>query len=118
MGRPKIAIDYETVEKLARMHCTQEEIATYMGISVRTLQRDEEFCRIYKKGIGNACISLRRLQWRAAEAGNKTMLVWLGRIYLKQTESMHVDVNEKALEVMTAFNEALKAEPVESDDDE
>ena len=30
---------------------TQEEIAEFLNISVRTLQRDDEFCRIYKKGI-------------------------------------------------------------------
>ena len=47
VGRPKIQIDYNTVEKLANIQCTQEEIASFLGVSVRTLQRDEEFCRIY-----------------------------------------------------------------------
>ena len=49
-GRPKKVIDYEAVEKLANIQCTQEEIASFLNLSVRTLQRDEEFCRIYKRG--------------------------------------------------------------------
>ena len=32
-GRPKIEIDYVTVEKLANIQCTQEEIASFLGIS-------------------------------------------------------------------------------------
>jgi len=92
-GRPKIVIDYEMVKKLAHIHCTQDEIASMMDISVRTLQRDDEFCRIYKRGIETGCASLRRLQWKAAEKGDKTMLVWLGKIYLKQVDKQEIDQN-------------------------
>ena len=42
-GRPKFEIDFETVEKLASLMCTQEEIASFLGCDVRTLQRSEEF---------------------------------------------------------------------------
>ena len=44
-GRPKFQIDYETVEKLANIQCTQQEIASFLGCSVDTLQRDEKFMR-------------------------------------------------------------------------
>ena len=50
-GRPRKMIDYNLVEKLAQIQCTQEEISNVLDISTRTLQRDDEFCRIYKKGI-------------------------------------------------------------------
>lgn len=94
MGRPKIPIDdgeldttlLGTVEKLANMHCTQEEIAEFVGISVRTLKRNEEFCRLYKKGRENGKISLRRMQWQKADQGNTTMLIWLGKQYLGQSD--------------------------------
>ena len=33
-GRPRIKIDYEAVEKLASIGCTQEEIADFLGCSV------------------------------------------------------------------------------------
>ena len=66
-GRPKIPIDYDTVEKLATMMCTEEEIAIFFGCHIRTLQRDKEFCRYYKKGQEGGKMSLRRIQWKHAE---------------------------------------------------
>jgi hypothetical protein len=34
--------------------------------------------------------SLRRLQWKAAEGGNSTMLIWLGKQYLEQSDKQQV----------------------------
>lgn len=95
-GRPKIQIDYNTVEKLANIQCTQEEIASFLDISVRTLQRDEEFCRIYKKGQENGKMSLRRIQFKLAEK-NAAMAIFLGKQYLGQRdniESVQVDLTK------------------------
>lgn len=84
-GRPKKEIDYVTVEKLANIQCTQTEIASFLGISVRTLQRDEEFLKIYQKGQENGKMSLRRIQYKLAEK-NTTMAIWLGKQYLGQKD--------------------------------
>ena len=84
-GRPKKEIDYVTVEKLANIQCTQDEIASFLGISVRTLQRDEEFLKIYQKGQENGKMSLRRIQYKLAEK-NTTMAIWLGKQYLGQKD--------------------------------
>ena len=92
MARPKIPIDYNTVEKLANIQCTQEEIASFLGISVRTLQRDEEFCRIYKKGQENGKMSLRRMQYKLAEK-NTAMAIFLGKQYLGQRDNIEVEHN-------------------------
>ena len=89
-GRPKIQIDYNTVEKLANIQCTQEEIASFLDISVRTLQRDEEFCRIYKKGQENGKMSLRRMQYKLAEK-NTAMAIFLGKQYLGQKDNIEVE---------------------------
>lgn len=86
-GRPKKEIDLVTVEKLATIQCTQEEIAQFLGVSIRTLQRNKEFCRVYKKGLDSGRMSLRRLQWKAAERGNTPALIWLGKQYLSQSEN-------------------------------
>lgn len=91
-GRPKKAIDYATVEKLSSIMCTQEEIAAYLDVSVRTLQRDETFCHIYKKGIEKGKMSVRRQQYKLAEAGNATMCIWLGKQYLGQKDKQDVEV--------------------------
>lgn len=86
IGRPKKHIDYEVAEKLAAMMCTQEEIANYFDVCVRTLQRDEEFCRCYKRGMDKGRMSIRRQQYKSAEAGNVTMQIWLGKNYLGQSD--------------------------------
>ena len=89
-GRPKKEIDYQTVEKLASIQCTQEEIANFLEMSVRTLQRDEEFCRIYKKGQDNGKMSLRRYQFKLAEK-NTAMAIFLGKQYLGQRDVIETD---------------------------
>ena len=90
MARPKLVIDYNVVEKLANIQCTQEEIATFLGVSVRTLQRDEEFCRLYKKGQDNGKMSLRRYQFKLAEK-NTAMAIFLGKQYLGQRDVVETD---------------------------
>ncbi len=91
VGRPKKPIDYATVEKLASIMCTQEEIASYLDLAVRTLQRDDEFCRIYKRGIDNGRMSVRRSQYKMVEAGNATMAIWLGKQYLGQRDKQDIE---------------------------
>ena len=90
-GRPKIQIDYEQVEKMASIWCTEEEIASMIGCSVRTLQRDKEFCRVYKRGLNNGKMSLRRTQVASAMDGNVTMQIWLGKQYLGQRDTVEID---------------------------
>jgi hypothetical protein len=90
MARPKKVIDYSMVEKLASIMATQEEIAVFLDISVRTLQRDKEFCRIYKKGLESGKMSLRRKQFKLAEK-NATMGIWLGKQYLNQKDKQQIE---------------------------
>ena len=91
-GRPKKVIDYDAVGKLASLQCTHEEIASFLGISRVTLGKDEKFLGTYKDGIERGKMSLRRHQWKALEAGNTTMLVWLGKQYLKQRDKFDHEV--------------------------
>ena len=86
-GRPKKVIDYQAVEKLSMLMCTEEEIANYLEISVRTLQRDKEFCRIYKKGLDVGKMSLRRTQFKLAQKSS-AMAIFLGKQYLGQSDDL------------------------------
>lgn len=108
MGRPKVKIDYSLVEKLSTIQCTQEEIAEIVGVNVRTLQRDDEFCRIYKKSMEYGKSSLRRMQWKAAETGNTTMLVWLGKQYLGQSEKQDLSIDTVQKEAVDAISKLTK----------
>jgi hypothetical protein len=92
-GRPKKIIEYGTVERLASIMCTQEEIAEFLEISVRTLQRDKEFCRIYKKGLETGKMSLRRKQFKLADR-NPAMAIFLGKNYLNQKDKQDISLEE------------------------
>ncbi len=76
----------ETIEKMSIMQCTQVEISEFIGISVPTLLKNKNFVKTYKKGIEGGKASLRRLQWKGAMDGNSTMLIWLGKQYLDQSD--------------------------------
>ena len=87
-GRPKKELDYELIEELAMIQCTQEEIASCLKVNVSTLKRDEKFCTIYKQGQEQGKKSLRRWQFDAAKKGNSAILIWLGKQYLGQTDKI------------------------------
>lgn len=114
-GRPKKVIDYETVEKLASIMCTQEEIASFLDLSVRTLQRDSEFCRIYKKGLDKARMSLRRKQFAMSDT-NPTMAIWLGKQYLGQRDKneTRIDGSIDVGEASERYKKYLKEQTDES----
>ena len=97
-GRPKKQIDYELVDKLCEIQCTGEEIAAVLDIDYDTLnagiKRDkgvgfsEYFAQ--KRSLGKK--SLRRRQWQSAvEEGNVTMMIWLGKQYLGQSDKQDVE---------------------------
>ncbi len=107
VGRPKFIIDYELVEKLANIMCTQKEIATILGCSTDTLFRDAKFSDIYKKGIETGKSSLRRTQFKIAE-NNASMAIFLGKVYLNQRENIDVGLQEemsKVTELLTAIKD-------------
>ena len=86
MARPKFKIDYDIVRKLASIMCTEKEIASFLGCDERTLQRDAEFCRIFKEGKETGKMSLRRMQWKLAEK-SYAMAIFLGKQYLEQRDT-------------------------------
>lgn len=96
MGRPTVKIDKEMFEKLCFMHCTQEEIAGFFDCSVDTITRwsvrtyNQTFAETYKIKSASGKISLRRLQFKSAEAGNVAMQIWLGKQYLGQRDTVDV----------------------------
>jgi hypothetical protein len=88
VARPRLAIDPEQVRGLARLHCTNKEIASVLGCSTDTLER--RYAAEIAKGKEEGRAALRRLQWKAANAGNIAMLIWLGKNHLGQTDRQDV----------------------------
>ena len=91
-GRPKIQIDSREFENLCAMLCTEEEICGWFKCCEDTLNAwckrtyGGTFSDTYKRFSGKGKISLRRMQYKSAEAGNVTMQIWLGKQYLGQHE--------------------------------
>lgn len=82
-----IILDYGVISELAMMQCTQVEIAAFCGCSIDVLHNDARFKELYEEGMSYGRISVRRHQFQAMEAGDRTMLVWLGKQYLDQRDS-------------------------------
>jgi len=90
MARPRIPIDYKAARRLAEIQCTIAEISQVLGVSDTKLKRDAEFRTIYEKARDKGKTSLRRLQWKSARNGNVTMLIWLGKQYLSQSDKQEL----------------------------
>ena len=85
MARPKkYKLDTDQVTKLAAFGCTNVEIASFFDCSESLLCKS--YSRFLTKGREKGKIRLRQLQWRAAEKGSHTMLIWLGKQVLGQSE--------------------------------
>ena len=92
MARPKVNIDWERVNELLEADCEGTEIAAYLGIVPNTLyRRCEEDHKISfskylqeKKAKGNSL--LKEKQFNTAMSGDRTMLIWLGKQRLGQSE--------------------------------
>ena len=80
----KVVLDLQRIESLALIGCTQDMIAADQNCSVDTLQR--RCGKELKKGRVNLKIMLLTKQFEIAKGGNITMLIWLGKNYLHQTD--------------------------------
>jgi hypothetical protein len=93
VGRDKTVIPPEEVFKLASIGCKDTEIADWFGIDGNTLRYN--FSVELLKGRETLKQSLRKAQLQVALNGNPTMLIWLGRNLLGQTENpIDVDNNK------------------------
>lgn len=89
--------DWDKIKSACEIQCTGAEIASIMGFSYDTLER--KIKEKYKKSAAEwikeqsqgGRASLRRLQWKAANNGNTSMLIWLGKQYLGQSDKVEQD---------------------------
>ena len=107
-GRPLFHIDWDKVDSMCAIQCTGEEIAGVLGCSYDTLSRGVErekscsFAEYFDQKRSNGKMSLRRIQYSTAIAGNATMQIWLGKNWLGQTDKRDyiIDHNITAFEVI------------------
>lgn len=90
IGRPRIEVSLETIERAASIGCTSNEIAALLDIAPSTLflkmTQDPEIQDAIDRGRDKGKATLRRNQWQKAMAGSDTMLIWLGKQILGQRD--------------------------------
>ena len=94
VGRDQKVIPPEEVYKLAQIGCKDTEIADWFGVDSNTLRYN--FSVELLKGREALKQSLRRAQLTVALNGNPTMLIWLGKQYLGQSENT-LETNENQI---------------------
>ena len=119
MARPQIKIDYKTLDGLCKLQCTGDECANVLGIDYdtldRALKREKKggFAEYFKKASAGGKASLRRMQWKAAEGGNSTMQIWLGKQYLEQSDKQvdKTDDIPAPVRIIVTVEDASKSSP-------
>jgi len=105
MARPLAPINWKTVEDLLIAGCSGANIAGYFGLQPNTIYRrceddhgitfTEYSQQFYSKG---ECL-LRAHQFAKAlgktQEGDNTLLIWLGKVRLKQREEHNVSEEDK-----------------------
>jgi hypothetical protein len=86
----EIRFDMDVMKRAASIGCTVEEIAAVLGMGRSTfygqMERYPEIKEALEEARENGRATLRRIQWQRANAGSDTMLIWLGKNMLKQTD--------------------------------
>ncbi len=83
-GRPALQIDARIVAGMAFAGATTVEIAEFLECSTDVIER--RFAAHLRKKRSSMRLRLRRAQFRLAMEGNVTMLIWLGKQYLGQSD--------------------------------
>jgi UV DNA damage repair endonuclease len=116
-------IDIDIVEALARVGCTQEEIAHQVGV------KPNHFCELKKqrpeiqealdRGKADLHKSIRHAQVKAGvDEGNVPMLIHLGKAYLGQSEKLNINQTLSGdMVIVTEFGQTGKLKPAEDDED-
>ena len=88
MGRPRLPVNEERLFELASKGLSTPEIAAELQCSPDTLERN--FRELLNEGKEHFKATLRAKQCELALAGNVTMLIWLGKNALGQTDKTEV----------------------------
>ena len=110
-GVKPLVVDLSRLPALCRIQATAEECASVLGISQDTLERRLRtehgctFAEFYARHSAPGKCSLRRMQWKLARSGNATMLIWLGKQWLGQTDKVeHAEDEASAHPVQVVVN--------------
>lgn len=113
-GRPLFVVDWKRVDTMCAAQCTGEEIAETIGCSRDTLleackrEHNQTFEDYFAQRRQRGFASLRAKQFELAMRGDKTMLVWLGKQYLGQTDKWSFGGKQSTKELDDVLQSELK----------
>ena len=97
-GRQRVVIDPMRLAELIRIGCKDNEISDAFGVTEAVLQR--RFRSILTKKRGEIRAALRAKQVDLALAGDRTMLIWLGKNMIGQTDRADITSAGEGLKVI------------------
>lgn len=117
-------IDQTQFESLCGIQCTHEEICAVFGVSIQTLERwchntyGMSFGKVFKTKREAGKVSLRHKQWqKAVKSNDTTMLIFLGKQYLGQTDkttqsvvAVSNEARDELSKIMTEIDDEFKGE--------
>ena len=105
VGRPKLIFEMREVKLLGQFRAKHEAMADWFECSTKTIRRQmmnekSEFSRVYKKALATTKMKLSEAQIKYALNGNASLLIWLGKNLLDQTDKTEIEVNTKQIETL------------------
>jgi len=113
-NRPLFDVSWEQVDSMCGIQCTGEEISAVLGCDYDTLasacKREKEcsFSDYIAQKRSSGRMSLRRKQYSTAMEGNATMLVWLGKNWLSQSDKLDTTSSDGSMSPPTTINLVAK----------
>lgn len=105
MGVPRKEIDFELLEELCKIQCTEAEVASVLKVSVATLaERIKEkfnctFLEYFKNASASGKVSLRRRIFESALSGNVPTMIFLSKNTLGMSDHGVLDTESKPLPI-------------------
>jgi hypothetical protein len=105
VGRPKIEINLEELERLSALNCTMPELAAYFKVPLRTLEdrftNDSKVRMCIERGREIGKLSIRRKQLQIMNETNSVpMAIWLGKQLLGQRDKHDVITEDRTDSVL------------------
>lgn len=97
----QIKIDQAKFESLCKCQCSEREIASEFGVNIETLRRwckntyKKTFEEVFEEKRFCGFTALRSKQFMEAMKGNTTLLIFLGKNYLGQSDKVETEQMEK-----------------------
>jgi len=103
MGRPVLEVDWDTLERICQYTISCEDAAFLCGVGKTTLEEKIKekhgitFRAFREQRSARTRLNLFNKQVEIALKGNVTMLIWLGKNYLKQSDKNEYSFTEDPL---------------------